>query len=416
MKGLGTHVLLDLYGCDSSFLDDLDFLRKTSLEGVRLSGATIVGDYFKKFQPQGVSGVVVIAESHLSFHTWPEFSYIALDYFTCGDRIDIDATLNYFEECLKPGKVVKERLARGNDLNGKNWAVPEADRAKGPTAWTTEYHWLGEDRNNPILGYKYAMDEILDRRRSEFQEILIAKNAIYGKMMFIDDFMMTTELDECAYHEMFGHVPLVLHREPRSVLIVGGGDGGLLREVLKHPAVEHVDLVELDEQVVKACKDHMPELARSFDDPKVTVYFEDGAEFVQKRTEEYDVLLVDSVDPMGPSKVLFMPQFFENCRKALKPGGIFTAQALSAWLQGDEQKAMFEALHSTWRTTLPFTSTIPTYPGAFWVFALCSDHAIEPDDFDIEKTKKITAGCRYYNTDLHKACFNLPTFLKLRLG
>ncbi len=121
MTGLGTHVLLDLYGCDPGRLNDLEFLRQMSLEGVRRSGATIMGDHFKQFQPQGVSGVVIIAESHLTLHSWPEFSYIAMDYFTCGTHIDIDAAIEFFEESLLPKRTVKSRHMRGTELHGEGW-------------------------------------------------------------------------------------------------------------------------------------------------------------------------------------------------------------------------------------------------------------------------------------------------------
>jgi S-adenosylmethionine decarboxylase len=131
MTGLGTHVLLDLYGCDPGRLNDLEFLRQMSLEGVRRSGATIMGDHFKQFQPQGVSGVVIIAESHLTLHTWPEFSYIAMDYFTCGAHIDIDAAVAFFEECLSPKRTVKSRHMRGTELNEEAWLETGAEECQG---------------------------------------------------------------------------------------------------------------------------------------------------------------------------------------------------------------------------------------------------------------------------------------------
>jgi spermidine synthase len=415
MTGLGTHILLDLYGCDPGRLNDMEFLRQMSLEGVRRSGATIMGDHFKQFQPQGVSGIIIIAESHLSLHSWPEFSYLAMDYFTCGTRIDIDAAVAYFEESLSPQKVVKSRHSRGSDIDGKEWAVSQQDGAKGSTPWLTEYYGDGGEPKRVLLGYQYAVDRELVRMRSDFQEIVVMENPVYGRMLFLDGFVMTTERDEFVYHEMLAHVPLVLHGSPEKVLIIGGGDGGLLREVLRHPTVQRVDLVEIDRKVVEISREHLPEIGCAFDDPKAHVHFEDGAEFAKRVQGRYDVILVDSTDPVGPGQVLFQLDFFQNCRRALRADGIFAAQALSAWVQEREQKALFANLRKVWGGVVPYLASIPTYPGGLWTFALASGAALEPEVFHMDYAREISRECRYYNPQIHRSAFCLPTFLQERL-
>jgi len=374
-----------------------------------------MGDYFKQFQPQGVSGIIIIAESHLSLHSWPEFSYMALDYFTCGSRIDIDATISYFEDELSPQRVVKSRHARGKELNEKDWIVPQEARAKGRTRWFTEYHWEGEEPENLLLGFKYAIDRELVRVRSQYQDITVVENPVYGRMLFIDGLVMTTEKDEFAYHEMLSHIPLVLHGAPRDVLIIGGGDGGLLREVLRHPMVENVDMVEIDSKVVEVAREHLPAIGSAFEDPRLHLYFEDGAQFINGVRDRYDVILVDSTDPIGPGKVLFQVKFFQDCRQALKDRGIFAAQALSAWLQEKDQLEMFSNLWKVWEIVLPYVATIPTYPGGLWTFAIGSDRPLEPTSFDRPYATRISERCRYYNPDIHCNAFCLPTFLKQRL-
>jgi spermidine synthase len=174
---------------------------------------------------------------------------------------------------------------------------------------------------------------------------------------------MTTERDEFVYHEMLSHVPLVLHGSPQDALIIGGGDGGLLREVLRHPAVQRVDMVEIDRQVVEVSREHLPLIGCAFDDPRAHLYFQDGAEFVRKAKGQYDVILVDSTEPTGPGEVLYQTGFFGDCQEALKTGGIFAAQALSAWVHEKEQKAMFSNLRKVWGHVLPYDASIPTYPG-----------------------------------------------------
>ena len=414
MTGLGTHILLDLYGCDPGRLNDLEFLRQMSLEGVRRSGATIVGEHFKQFEPQGISGVIIIAESHLSFHSWPEFSYIAMDYFTCGEHIDIDAAISYFNDCLSPDKVVKSRHDRGTDLAGMEWAIPQHVKDNMRNPWVTEYYCDGGDTDNMALGYQFAVEEELVRTRSDYQDILIVKNSVYGKMLFLDGYVMTTEKDEFVYHEMLSHIPLITHGRATDVLIIGGGDGGLLREVLRHPQVKRVDMVEIDSKVVEVSRNHLPTIGSAFDDERAGLYFEDGARFVREAESKYDVILVDSTDPVGPGTVLFEEEFFSSCKSALKPDGLFAAQALSAWVQGKAQKKLFANLRKVWSDVTPYLATIPTYPGALWTFVLGTQAPVDPSSFDRQYAKSLSKGCRYYNPGIHEAAFCLPNFLMER--
>jgi spermidine synthase len=415
MTGMGTHILLDLYGCNPDRLNDMEFLRRMSLEGVRRSGATIMGEHFKQFDPQGVSGVVIIAESHLSLHTWPEFSYIAMDYFTCGDRIDIDEAVEYFEEMLGSQKVVKSKHTRGKELHGDTWPFIQEAKTAADLPWQTEYHFEGEEVHRPLLGYQYAMDRELVRTRSDYQEIMVMENPVYGRMLFLDGYVMTTEKDEFVYHEMLAHVPLVIHDRPQRVLIIGGGDGGLLREVLRHTQVERIDMVEIDAKVVEVAERHLPAIGSAFGDRRAHLHFEDGAHFVRAAKELYDVILVDSTDPLGPGRVLFERPFYDHCRRALRTGGIFAAQALSPWVQEKEQAAMFANLWEVWNHIVPYVATVPTYPGGLWTFALAMDRLRDPLIFDREYAASIAASCRYYNPEVHWGAHCLPNFIKERL-
>jgi spermidine synthase len=415
MTGLGNHILLDLYGCEPDRLDDIEFLRQMSRDGVRRSGATIMGEHFKKFDPQGVSGVIIIAESHLSLHSWPEFAYIAMDYFTCGDRIDIDIAIDHFLEALSPNRVVKSVHARGQELNGGDWAIYPHNGVERPTKWFTEYHWEGEKCDDLVLGYKYAVDREIVRTRSKHQDILVMENPIFGRMLFLDGLVMTTEKDEFVYHEMLSHVPLILHGLPERVLIVGGGDGGLLREVFRHQTVRWVDLVDIDQKVVEVSREHLPAIGCAFDDRRAHLHFKDGAAFIRGMEAQYDVILVDSTDPVGPGKVLFQPSFYENCKRALKKDGLFAAQALSAWIQEKEQVVIFSNLRKIWDSVIPYMATIPSYPGGLWTFAIGADRNLSPTTFDSAYSDYISRECRYYNTQIQQGAFCLPTFLKERL-
>jgi len=424
MSGLGRHILAEFYGCSFDRLNDPQLLERSALEAVETSGATYVSHHIKTFEPQGVSGVVVIAESHLSFHTWPEHGYVAIDYFTCGDRIDIHGAVDLLEQRLHPSHTDRKLHWRGAELAEQPYrpegslpvvsgaATPRAtDVASDEEGWITEYH-LQLETQRRVLGFSYLRSREVASRRSDYQHIQIAENPAYGRMLLIDGCMMATERDEFVYHEMLGHVPLVLHGAPRQVCIIGGGDGGLLREVLRHDDVEHVDLVELDSAVIEMSRAHMPFLGVSFDDPRVTVHLADGATFVNElEADHYDLILVDSTDPIGPGTVLFQEPFYRAIRRALRSDGVMAAQAMSPWLQRVEQHEMFTNLGRVWPHVLAYHATVPSYPGGQWVFALCSAQVPDLTGHDRARARTVALDCRYYTAELQVAAFHLPRFV-----
>jgi spermidine synthase len=293
--------------------------------------------------------------------------------------------------------------------------VPQEGRAKGPTPWFTEYYGDRGESERVLLGYQYAVERELVRTRSQYQEILVMENPVYGRMLFLDGFVMTTEKDEFVYHEMLSHVPMVVHGSARDVLIIGGGDGGILREVLRHPTVGRVDMVEIDREVVDVSREHLPVIGCSFGDPRAHLHYEDGAAFVRRTPGRYDVILVDSTEPIGPGKALYASRFYADCRDALRAGGVFAAQALSAWVQEAEQKAMFSNLRKVWPHVEPYVASIPTYPGGLWTFALCAQGPVTRTAPDEQYARRIAEGCRYYNPQIHHSAFCLPTFLRDKL-
>lgn len=425
MSGLGRHILAEFYGCEFEKLNDPELLKRVALDAVAQSGATIVSHHFKTFSPQGVSGVIVIAESHLSFHTWPEHGYAAVDYFTCGDRIDLHLAVDLLERALQPSHTDRKLHWRGSELSEEPYcptcqvASDAPDRggasatevASDQERWVTEYH-LQLETQRRILGYQYLVTGEVASRKSAFQTITVAESPAYGRMMLIDGYMMTTERDEFVYHEMLGHVPLVHHALPRRVCIIGGGDGGLLREVLRHESVEQVDLVEIDEAVVQMSRAHLPTIGSRFDDPRAALHITDGAKFMAAAPEgRYDAVLVDSTDPIGPGRVLFEVPFFEAVRRALAPGGVVATQALSPWLQPVEQRALFGALGRVFPHVLAYHATVPTYPGGQWVFALAQVAAPDLTGRDRTRARTVALDCKYYTPELQLAAFHLPRFI-----
>lgn len=263
------------------------------------------------------------------------------------------------------------------------------------------------------FGIAIKIKEVLFSDQSDFQKVeILDSDSTLGKILTLDDLMMTTEGDEHFYHEMISHIPLCSHKNPKSVLVIGGGDGGTVREVLKHDTVEKVVLCEIDGMVIDACKKFLPTIAGKLDDPRVEVLVEDAIEFIKDKTDEYDVVLIDSTDPMGPGEGLFTEEFYNNVKKSLKKGGIVAAQSESPVVNKEEIKKMYNLLKKVFPITSTYTSPIPTYPGGYWAWAFCSEGVKPLEYIDERRSAEVTKTCKVYNKEYHQARFALPNFLK----
>lgn len=263
-------------------------------------------------------------------------------------------------------------------------------------------------------GYGIAIEtegSVLYSKKSEFQQVDIFKSKGLGNVLTLDGLMMTTVEDEFFYHEMIAHIPLCSHLNPENVLVIGGGDGGTVREVLKHPTVKNVDLCEIDALVIEASKMYLPTIAGKLTDEKVHIYVEDAIEFIKTKKNCYDVVLIDSTDPMGPGEGLFTEEFYNNVKMSLKPGGIVAPQSESPFANKEEMRKMYILLNKVFKTVLPYCGPIPTYPGGYWSWAFCSDDT-DNSVKDIKRAKLIENQAKIYNTDLHNAVFCTPNFVR----
>lgn len=253
--------------------------------------------------------------------------------------------------------------------------------------------------------------KVLYDRRSAFQRIEIIENREFGRVLFLDGLLQTTEKDEFYYHEMLVHPAMASHPDPRKVLIIGGGDGGALREVLKHP-VERAWMVEIDGMVIDACREHFGWIEPSLASGRAELIVDDGNAFIRETKEKFDVILVDSSDPVGPSTVLHEEGFYRKLRTRLGPGGIIAAQAGSLVLHQDQHAAKIRFLRKMFRHTRFYLGPVPTYPVGTWCYTLLSD-AVNPT---AKRSLRIPKGLEYYNPEVHRAAFALPNFLKAKLG
>ncbi|MCR4430663.1 MAG: polyamine aminopropyltransferase [Tepidanaerobacteraceae bacterium] len=266
--------------------------------------------------------------------------------------------------------------------------------------------WFSEYQSKNVK-FSLRIKNMLYSIKTPYQSLSVFENEDMGMVMTLDDVVQLTTKDEFIYHEMISHVPLFTHKSPKKVLVIGGGDGGTVREILKHP-VKEVHLVEIDEQVVEASKKFFPTLSSGFSDPRTKIFFEDGIEFV-KMNAGYDVIIIDSTDPLGPAVGLFSKDFYENVFNALNEDGIMVAQTESPFFYGEFLKRVSSDISSLFKYTSIYTAVIPTYPGAYWTFTLGSK-TIEPASIDFEAIPGIDT--KYYSREIHKGCFALPPFVK----
>jgi len=258
---------------------------------------------------------------------------------------------------------------------------------------------------------KVRITKSLEKIKSEFQEIEVVESQSFGKILLIDGVIMLTEADEFCYHEMIAHVPLCVHPKAQKVLVIGGGDGGTVREILKHDNVKEVDVCEIDEKVIEISKRHFPYLAISFNAPRVKIYCEDGNKFIKDHKDEYDIIIVDSSDPIGPAEVLFRREFYEAMYQALKNNGIVVTQAESFFYHKKIIKSLFSFIKDIYPISEYYYTLVPTYPSGVIGFTFCSKKYHPISDFNQQEALKLT-DLRYYNKDIHKAAFILPNFVQ----
>ncbi len=273
--------------------------------------------------------------------------------------------------------------------------------------WFTEKH-------TEHVKLSIEVDKQLYSTQSDFQRIDIFESPEFGRFLTLDGYMMLTEKDEFIYHEMMVHVPMAVHPHVKNVLVIGGGDGGTVRELVRYDSIENIDLVEIDEEVVKACIEYLPQTACGFQDKRVHTYFEDGLKYIRKFVDTYDLILVDSTDPFGPGEGLFTKEFYGNCYKALKADGIMVNQHESPFYKEDAY-AMQRA-HKRIVESFPISKVyqmhIPTYPSGHWLFGFASKKYHPLDDQRVEEWKALGLKTRYYNEQLHKGAFALPNYVE----
>lgn len=432
MKALGRHILVEFLNCNHDIMNDVTVIESSMVEAAQIAGATVINSTFHHFSPYGVSGVVVIQESHLAIHTWPEYGYAAVDLFTCGDSVDPWVSFEHLKKAFQSSRYSALEMNRGSThilKKGDNVQVKpnNAENYDPKQGYKINRNvWFTDKDENQALSLRYTGDVLFDER-NEFQRVRILDSISYGKMLAIDDMVMCTERDEYHYHEMITHPAMQAYESAsgvtaKNVLVIGGGDGGTIREVCKYAGLEKVTMVEIDEAVVRACKQHLPAIASQFNNPKVNLIIGDGIKFVKEApADAYDLIIVDGSDPAGPAEGLFTKDFYNNCKRALKTNGVLVTQGESPMFHSETFVELNKCLKNVFSAsqvhTMLFHAT--TYPSGMWSLQM----AIKGQYHPVKDFKKDAAGqfaktkdLKYYNEELHSAAFALPTFVQKMLN
>ena len=392
-KAWGLLTSLDLHECDPEIVENEKKLKEYLIQVCDLIDMKRFGEpttvYFGSDPSvQGYSIYQLVETSMISGHfglnPGGKTGYGYIDIFSC-KSYDPNKAAEFTKEFFKAKTFNKTVIYR------RYWFEEKLEADKG-------------------RGIRIEIRNKLVDKQTKFQHIQLFDTMAFGKMLVLDDTVQTTEMDEAAYHEMIAHVPMNTHPNPKKILVIGGGDGGILRELARYPDVEQIDICELDEEVIKICKEHLPKLAVGFKDPRVKVHLMDGAEFV-KNNKGYDVIIVDSPDPVGPAQTLFTKDFYTNLRDALSDDGILVTQSESMYYHQE----LIERLSDNAQTIFPiyryYYALVPTYPSGVIGFSLCSKKWRPVKNFSKERAEKIK-GLRYYTPGVHVSAFELPLFIR----
>lgn len=431
----GLHLTGDLFGCGCSVatLIDLNALSTLCRKATLDAKLTIVDEKWHVFpewngQPGGITGTILLAESHLAIHTWPESRGVTLDVYVCNFTEDNTGKAEQLFDTLmmafRPQKQVVNRITRGDISGGEAGAetsgAQDARDAKAADAAGAEHAQLSFDWLNAHSGYGFTVKEKLAEIESAYQRVEVFDTHQFGRLFRLDGRLMTSEGDEFFYHECMTHPAALAHPNPESVLVIGGGDGGSSEELFKHPGVKRIVMAELDPVVIDISRKYLGTIHKgALDDPRLEIRIGDGCEYVRTTAERFDMIVLDLTDPDTPAFHLYSEEFFRLCQRALKPGGLLTLHLGSPVYQPDTVRKNATALRKVFKHVAPLSLFIPLY-GSQWCLAVASD-TIDPRNVSAETVaqrmiERRLDDLRFYHPAMHAALFTLPRFVQELVG
>ena len=420
MEALGEHLLIELYDCAETPLNELKTVEQSMRQAALNMGVTLIQSYFHHFEPFGISGVIVIEESHLTIHTWPEYRYAAIDFFTCTPNVDPEPAIQLLQEAFASKR--QERIFHKRGVKNQIGPIhPDLDGLRkqiSPPKDIQPQRWFTDYDKNVALSLRFK-EGLLFQKQSKYQLVEVYDTFEYGRMLSLDHVIMCTEKDESSYHEMMVHVPMqILGKQTKRALIIGGGDGGAVRELMRYSDIEEVVLAELDEVVLEAVRAYMPTLSGALNDPRLTISIGEGLEFLRTKSEgPYDLILIDAPDPDGPATQLFEKKAYETFYKHLSPGGILVTQSESPYYRVEVLQNSYHQFCQLFgqENTKCYLSFIPTYTSGMWSFLIGRKTTpLKVSGIDAKKIQDFVATqqLNYYNAGIHQAAFQLPNFVQ----
>ena len=410
----GLHLTADLYGCQAAaaLMTDADAIAQLCRSHTQEAGLTLVDDQWVTFpewqgQPGGVTGTILLAESHLAIHTWPETGNVTLDVYVCNFSGDNSAKaqqlLDQVVQAYAPERVVRKQLHRGDISQGASTAAPAQDEG-----WVVE-------QLTPNAAFSYRA-QVLARHTTPYQSLELLDTPRFGRVLRLDGCFMTSEKEEFFYHEALIHPAAMAHPAPKRCLIIGGGDGGAAEELLKHPSVCEVVIAELDADVVDLARRELTAIHRgALDDPRVRIDIGDGMAFVDSAPGQFDLVYMDLTDPDTPASALYEPAALARMRRALAPGGALVLHLGSPVFHPEQVQRLLADLREQFQHVSPYGLYIPLY-GAYWGMAVASDQ-LQPKRMAVhEVQQRLDARdidlLQHYNAEVHGALFALPNYYR----
>lgn len=424
--GVGWQYVIDLHGCVTPNLDDLEWVRETMLQAAAHAGASVVGEQFHRFFPQGISGVVVIGESHLAVHIWPERAYAAVDLFTCSSKLRVEAAAGWLAETFGAAQAKIVTIERGLDRIEPSEPQFRVVAGRPPTGGDEEGPrddiYIGWDESRG--GHWFINERTIVSEQTSYQRAEIMDFAEFGRALLLDGNLQSTERDEYIYHEALVHPAMCLHHLPRRVLILGGGEGATAREILKHDTVGGLVMVDIDGDLIALAREHLESWHRGcLADPRLRLVTCDGYDFVRSSDEIFDVIIVDLLDSFegGLSEPMYSSAFFRDLKKHLARDGILAVQAMECAAGKWEDHARLRGyLKHEFRSVHSYTAFVPSFC-ATWGFVFAADD-IDPRmpsacliDSVIAR-RGLSARLRFYDGRTHGGLFALPKDMRSLLG
>jgi spermidine synthase len=405
----GLHLTADLYDCrcDPALLADGAWLADLCVTSTTGAGLTIVGQRWHKFPDHagsagGVTGMLLLAESHLAVHTWPELGSVTLDVYVCNFTDDNSGkareVLACLEHAFRPARSRRQHLRRGAIAA----ASPPEDLV------------LEELNGQSVYGFRF--EKRLLSMRTRHQRLELLESSQLGRTLLLDGRFMTSEADEFFYHEALVHPAALVHPSPERALILGGGDGGAVEELLNHGTIRRVTLVDLDADVIDIARRELATIHRgALDDPRVHILCEDGDRFVNATQETFDLVLLDLTDPETVAGPMYTRSFMARLKRILRPGGAVVLHLGAPFFEPEQVRSLVRSLRRTFRIVSPYGLHIPLY-GAYWGMAIASDDldplALSRFQLADRLERRAIADLRYYNAQVHEALFALPNFYR----